>query len=420
MKSLEEAFAYIHDQSTIVTAMAAAEPQAFFGSFHHIIKNRRQLNLFCANPSKAYECFKHSLDDNQNNIYVMFLTDALRGLQEEYTLGYIPQNLSQWSRNIQARGSIDVFWGSCSVPDNRNLVSLGPSCCYEPEILRAARTVILEINPNIPFTSGDTVIPVADVDCFVDSPHPLPQILTSTPGPCEHMIAQHIAALVPHGATLQLGIGSIPNAIGDALQTKKNLGIHTEMINDAIISLFKSGAINGKEKTIWPGKIIGSFAYGSSELYQFLDGNPLIELHPSSIVNAPHCLASNHLMTSINTAIEVDLTGQVCSESIGHREISGVGGASDTHIGAQLSKGGRGIIALTSQTKSNQSKIVFELNPGANISISRNDIDTVVTEFGFTELRGRSVAERARGLISIAHPAHRERLLACAKQAHYL
>ncbi len=201
---------------------------------------------------------------------------------------------------------------------------------------------------------------------------------------------------------------------------KKDLGIHTEMVNDAMMDLYLKGVVTGACKTRWPGKIIASFVYGSEELYRFIDGNPTIELHPSSVVNDPWRIGLNHRQVSINTAVEVDLTGQVCSESVGHRELSGVGGASETHIGAQRSPGGRGIIALHSLTNRGESKIVFELKPGAKVSISRNDIDTVVTEYGVARLKGRSVAERVRAMAAIAHPDFRDDLLALARKEQYL
>ena len=192
------------------------------------------------------------------------------------------------------------------------------------------------------------------------------------------------------------------------------------MINDTVVQLVRSGAITGRHKSLWPERIIGAFIYGSDELYEFSHKNPLLELHPASLVNDPYRIGRNCRMISINTAVEIDLTGQVCSESIGHLELSGVGGATDTHIGAQRSKGGRGIIALRSLTRNHESKITSELKPEAKVSISRNDIDTVITEYGIAELRGRTVAERAKSLIAIAHPDHREILTRDANHYGYL
>jgi acyl-CoA hydrolase len=260
------------------------------------------------------------------------------------------------------------------------------------------------------------------VDHFISNDHDLPTIERPTPSQEDRRIAEYIADLIANGSTIQLGIGGIPNAIGDALKNHRDLGVHTEMINDTIMDLYLKGIVTGRMKSIWPGKIVGSFIYGTKALYEFAHDNPALELHPSSVVNDPYRLGRNYKMVSVNTAVEVDLTGQVCSESVGHAELSGVGGAFETHIGAQRSEGGRGIIALRSTTggPSPQSKIVFELKPGAKVSVSRNDVDTIVTEYGVAQLMGKSVGERVKAMTAIAHPDFREDLLVQAKKVGYL
>jgi acyl-CoA hydrolase len=301
-------------------------------------------------------------------------------------------------------------------------VSLGTGACYEPEILRAARQVVLEVNPNVPVTSGATTIPLSWVDYFVECERPLPVVERLSPDAVDRLIAGQIAELIPDGATIQLGIGGIPNALGQALAQKRDLGVHTEMINDTIMDLSLAGVITGRRKTLWPGKIVGSFVYGTKALYDFVDGNPAVDLQPSSVVNDPYRIGRNSTMISVNTAVEVDLTGQVCSESIGHMELSGVGGAFETHVGAQRSDGGRGIIALraTAGHGAPLSKVVFELKPGAKVSVSRNDVDTIVTEFGVASLAGLSVGQRVKAMVQIAHPDFRSELIAKARAAGYL
>jgi acyl-CoA hydrolase len=277
------------------------------------------------------------------------------------------------------------------------------------------------MNPNIPVTSGATHVPLSWVTHLVASDATLPSLERATPDAVDRRIAAHIAGLVPDGSTIQLGIGGIPNAVGEALRSRRDLGIHTEMINDSMMDLYLAGAVTGRRKTIWPGKIVGSFVYGTRALYDFVHSNPAVELQPASVVNDPVRIGRNYRMVSINTAVEVDITGQVCSESIGHSELSGVGGATDTHVGAQRSEGGRGIVALRASTKDGKgSKIVFELKPGAKVSISRNDVDTVVTEHGIAELAGKTVAERVRALIAVAAPDFREKLLADAREVGYV
>jgi acyl-CoA hydrolase len=316
---------------------------------------------------------------------------------------------------------IDIFWGSCTLPDQNGFVSLGLNAVYESEIIHKAKVVILEMNPQMPFTYGATLFPANKIHYVINQDLPPPAHISPAPGPEEEQIGSYVADLVSHGSTIQLGIGAIPNAIGQSLANHKNLGVHTEMINDAFMELYLSGVITGRQKSIWPRKIVGAFAYGSRALYDFVRENPVVEIHPASVVNDPYRIGRNNKMISLNSAVEVDLTGQVCSESVGHTELSGVGGAADTHIGAQRSSGGRGIIAIGSTMKNgSRSKIVSTLQPGAKVSISRNDVDTIVTEFGVAQLKGKTVPERIREMIRIAHPQFRDVLLKEAKDLAYI
>ena len=451
MKSVEEALGYLTDDALVVTAMAACEPGAFFNNAHriHELHGTRGVQIQCANPREAYPCFAWSggeegADDKAvsgmirmgeegsvgetgiGEIKVMFLTPATRSAQGQDLVHYVPQHLSQWCGNIQrTRGErgVDVFWGSCSLPDERGFVSLGPSAVFEPEILRHARKVVLEINPNLPFCFGAPIIQTKDVDAFVHAPSEILTLQPAVPNRVDERIADFVVDLVPDGATIQLGIGGIPNAVASLLKSKRDLGVHTEMLNDAMVELFELGVITGKEKSHDNGRMTAAFALGSDKLYSFIDRNPIVNFERGSIVNNPYNFGKQTKMTSINTCVEIDITGQVVSESIGHRELSGVGGASETHTGAQLSQGGRGIIAVSSTARVKGelvSKIVFELKPGAKISISRNDIDTVVTEYGVAVLRGQSVAARAKALIGIAHPRFRAELLFEARKNGYI
>ena len=418
--SLEDALSRLKGARRIVTAMAAAEPMALYQALSRGDVALNDATFYCANPTLDYECFHPERSNCPSKFFVMFLTAAVRKFQGHGKLFYIPQHLSQWSRNLLRLGPIDVFWGVCTPPDERGFVSLGPGACYESEIRRKAAITILEVNPELPLTFGDTQVNLDEVDALVWSPRKLPTIERSAPTEQDKTIASYIAELIPDRATIQLGIGGIPNALGSELLAKKDLGVHTEMINDTMMDLFQAGVVTGNYKTIWPEKIVGSFAFGSNELYRFIDKNPFVELHPSSVVNDPYRIGRNYRMFSINTAVEIDITGQVCSESIGHQELSGVGGASETHIGAQRSEGGRGIIAMHSVTGKGQSKINFELQRGAKVSISRNDVDTVVTEFGVASLKGKSVRERATEIINIAHPNFRDELQFQARKYGYL
>lgn len=418
--SPDEAFAFIKDDSFIVTAMAAAEPQIFFSQLHDRIKLVRGVRVQCANPHRAWPCFADESLKEHLELVVMFLTKPVRKLHGRGLVHYVPQHLSQWVTHLRSR-QVDVFWGTCSSPDARGFVTLGTSNCYESEVVRFAKNVILEINPNMPRSFGGTDVHVSEVSCFLQHSGLLPQIEAAPYGMVEKAIAEQIAGLVQDGSTIQLGIGGIPNAVAVALQEKNDLGVHTEMINEAIMDLYLKGVVTGRMKTLWPRKIVGAFALGTERLYNFIDNNPAVELHPASVVNDPYRIGRNFQMISINTAVEVDLTGQVCSESIGHLELSGVGGAFETHIGAQRSPLGRGIVALPSTAKNNSiSKIVTALTPGAKVSISRNDVDTIVTEYGCAKLRGQTVAERVRAMIAIAHPDFRQELTEQALRFGYI
>ena len=418
--TIDQALQHIDSGQRIVAAMAAVEPQLLLSNLHQRVKHLKNVEFHCANPNRDYQCFVDKSLDGRIEIRLMFVTAPIKNEQGR-NVHYIPQHLSRWSDNLKSRGKVDIFWGSCSLPDERGFVSLSLGSCYEPEMIYHADKVILEVNPNLPQTYGATSVSVAQVDYFIESSAPVPTLPSAKFTQIDTTIGERVADLIPDGATLQLGIGAIPNALAAALRSKRNLGIHTELLNDAMMQLYNEGVVTNRCKSIWPGKMVAAFVYGSAELYKFVDKNPMVELQPASVVNDPYRIGRNHCMFSINSAVEVDLTGQVCSESVGHHEISGVGGASDTHTGAQRSKGGRGIIAMRSTTSGEaESKIVFELKPGAKISISRNDVDTLVTEYGVAELRGRSVASRAEAMINIAHPKFREELINKAKSIGYL
>jgi acyl-CoA hydrolase len=411
-----------HQGRRMITAMAAAEPQLLYRHVHKILPARTEpLRIFTANPGKLYPCYAAPELEGKVEFVVMFLTECVRKNQGS-RVQYFPHHLSQWFSAITGDGEpIDVFWGSCSMPDARGFVSLGPGACYEPEAFHKARLRILEINPHLPSTLGSTIVSISSVDYFLHSDAPLPTLARPTMDEKDHIIAGYVADLVKDGSTIQLGIGSIPNAIGKALAVKRDLGVHTEMMNDTMMDLYRQGVITGAHKTRWPRKMIAAFAYGTKELYSFIDKNPVVELHPASVVNDRYRIGLNHQMVSINSAVEVDLTGQVCSESVGHREWSGVGGASDTHIGAQRSAGGQGIIVIKSTAQEDRiSKIVFELKPGAKVSISRNDIDTIITEYGVARLKGKTVSERVKAMIGIAHPNFRDELRSQAKKEFYI
>jgi acyl-CoA hydrolase len=290
-------------------------------------------------------------------------------------------------------------------------MSLSLGLVIEKQLIEAADLVILEINENLPWTLGDTQVHISEVDYVVENHAPLPEMPVVPPTEAEESIGGYIAELIEDGSTLQLGIGGIPNAITPFLMNRKDLGIHTEMFTDGMVDLYNAGVITNRRKTQWKGKMVGAFALGTKKLYDFVDDNLGVEFQQGWITNDPYIVGRNYKMISINTALQVDLMGQVCSQSIGHKHFSGTGGQLDTHRGAQLSPGGRGIIALRSTARNNEiSTIVPILSPGAEVTVPSQDIDTVVTEYGIADLKGLCVRDRAKALINIAHPDFREQL----------
>lgn len=419
--TIESVFNSILDNSKIVTSMAASEPSLFFEKLSAVSRVPQGMSVYCANPQFPYTCFSRADFEGRVELVVMFLTGHVRNLQGHGTVHYMPQHLSRWSQTLLTEKPVDVFWGSCSTPDSRGFVSLGLGAAYEQEIARVANMVVLEVNNQMPVTSGDTILHISQVHHFLKNDHPLSQLKeTDIITPEDLSIGGFVADLVADGSTIQLGIGAIPNAVGRHLRHKKNLGVHTELITDSMKELVECGVITGSKKSLHPSKLIGTFVYGTQALYNFVNGNPQVELYPASYVNDPLIIGRNNKMTSINSAVEIDISGQVVSESVGHRELSGSGGAFDTHTGAQRSAGGRGILALNSKTSKGESKIVFDLKPGAKVTIARNDVDTVVTEFGVALLKNKNTSQRARALISISSPEFRDNLLFQAKKFGYI
>ncbi|MBR6903346.1 MAG: acetyl-CoA hydrolase/transferase family protein, partial [Bacteroidales bacterium] len=306
----------------------------------------------------------------------------------------------------------DVAVFQATPPNEEGYCSLGVSCDYAKAAIRAAKTVIVETNEMMPFTYGDTMIHVSQIDHIIPCSYPLQELILPPPGDVELAIGQHCASLVANGSTLQLGIGAIPDAVLQALTDKKDLGIHSEMFSNGVMELMRKGVINGRRKTLHRGKAVVTFIMGSKELYDFVDQNPDIEFHPVDYVNSPLIIAKNERMISINSCLEVDLQGQVSSETIGMRQYSGIGGQVDFIRGASLAREGKAIIAMPSTAAGGTiSRIKPFLTEGAAVSTSRNDVDYIVTEYGIARLKGRTLQHRAEDLIRIAHPDFRPALV---------
>ena len=313
---------------------------------------------------------------------------------------------------------LDVALIHVSPPDEHGFCSFGVEVGITKPAAESARIVIAEVNDKMPRALGDSFIHVSKIDYFVPVSYYLPELPQGSPGEVQMRIAEHIAEMIPDGATLQLGIGGIPDAVLLYLRDKKDLGIHTEMFSDGVVELVEAGVITNERKTIHRGKIIVGFVLGTQRLYDFIDNNAMVEFHPTDYVNDPFIIAQNDNMVAINSAIEVDLTGQVCADSIGTKFYSGVGGQVDFIRGAARSKGGKPIIALPSTAKNGTiSRIVPTLKVGAGVTTTRNDVHYVVTEYGVAYLHGKTIRQRVNALINIAHPNFRDEL---RKEAHKL
>ncbi len=321
---------------------------------------------------------------------------------------------------------LDVALVHLSPPDENGFCTLGTEAGLTKSAAESARLIIAEVNQRMPRMKGDTLIHVNDIDWIVEADYLVAEAHNKVSGDQEVIdnIGKHIASLIPDGATLQLGIGGIPNAVLHYLKDKKDLGIHSELFSDGLIELVESGVVNGSKKSIHPGKIIAGFIIGSHKLYEWVNHNDMIELYKTEYVNDPFVIAKNDNMVAINSAMEVDFTGQVCADSIGTYLFSGIGGQLDFIYGASRSKGGLPIIALpsTATMKNGEkiSKIVPTLKPGAGITVTRNHVHYIATEYGIVDLYGKPIRERTELLISIAHPEFRDELRAQAQKLKYV
>ncbi|MDU1348099.1 acetyl-CoA hydrolase/transferase family protein [Clostridium butanoliproducens] len=356
------------------------------------VKKEKEFN-FKHNSLFAGPSTRNAIADGRADFTPCFFSEIPKLFREEYL-------------------KVNVAIIQISIPDEHGFCSFGVSNDYTKPAAECADIVIAEINPNMPRTLGDSFIHVRDIDYIVEVNYPLMEMKPSEIGKVEKAIGKNCAELIEDGSTLQLGIGSIPDAVLLFLKDKKDLGIHSEMISDGVLELVESGVINNKKKTLHKDKMVASFFMGTKKFYNFIDNNPMIEMHPVDYVNDPYIIGKNDNMVSINSCIQIDLMGQVAAESMGLKQFSGVGGQVDFVRGANISSGGKSIIAMPSTAaKGTISRIVTFLEEGTAVTTSRNDVHYVVTEYGIAGLKGKSLKERARALINIAHPNFRAQLI---------
>jgi len=347
-----------------------------------------------------------------------FVGSNMREAVNQGRVDYVPVHLHEMARMFK-RGVVplDHAMVILSPPDEHGFCSFGIEVGVTKPAALSAKHIIAEVNRQMPRTLGDSFIHVSKIDAFVEVDRDLDEFRPEPPTEVEKSIGRNVASLIQDEACLQLGLGSIPNAVLDYLDDRKDLGVHTEMFTEALPHLVEKGIVTGEKKNFHPGKVVAGFIMGTRDVYDFAHDNALVEFHPTDYVNHPVNIARNDNMVAVNSAIQVDLTGQVCSDSIGETIYSGFGGQADFMRGAAMSKGGLPIIALPSTTSNGVlSRITPNLDHGAGVVITRADLHVVVTEYGVAHMLGRNVRQRAEALINVAHPDFRESLLAAAHQ----
>ncbi len=423
--AIDEAVAHIQSGNDVIVAQCASEPQCCMSRFHIVADRVEDVRVFSVLTLKPYDFYMKPEMRGRFELASWFHAPGSREALKARTgtVTYVPNMLHRAATDrIHARRP-DIFFGTCTPPDKHGFVSLSLGITYEKDIMDHARLVVLEVNPRLPRTFGDTQVHVSEVDFFVEHDQEVPALPAPVPSATDLAIGAHIAELVEDGSTLQLGIGGIPNAAALALKGKKDLGVHTEMLVDSMMELYEMGVITNARKALKPGKFVTTFAMGSRKFYDWLDDNVAVEFQRGHWVNNPAVVAQNSRMVSINTCISVDFTGQVASESIGPSQYSGTGGQSDTAQGAVAGFDGLGksIIACVSTAKGGTvSTITPTLPEGSAVTLHRAHVDHVVTEHGVARLRGRTVRERTRELIAVAHPDFRAELAEQARRLGYL
>ena len=417
----EKAVELIKSGNRIIIGSGCAEPQVLVKALNSLAPKLRNVEIISLLTTgiadythKQYQgIFRH------NAFFVGTNTrDAVNDGRADFTpifLSEIPKLFKNGTL------SVDVALIQVSPPDEHGFCSFGISVDIIKPAAENAKIVIAEVNDQMPRVFGDSFIHVRKLTAVVESSEPILTLLKGESSEVHRKIGSHIADLIEDGSTLQMGIGGIPDAVLSFLGNKKDLGIHTEMFSDGIIELVEKSVINNEKKTLHPGKIISSFLMGSKNLYDFVDNNPIVELHPSDYTNDPFIITQNNKMVAINSAIQIDITGQVCADTIGTKQFSGIGGQVDFIRGAARSEGGKPIIALPSTAKNGKiSRIVQRFDTGTAVVTSRGDVHWVVTEYGAANLHGKSLRERAKALISIAHPDFRDLLKKEAMERKYL
>src|SRR5450830_113632 len=413
--SAEEALSFVKDGDSIIVPTGVGEPPALLTA---LSEHRRRFHDVKISQILAVK--KYGYFDPETTAHVrheaFFFGAASRAGGQAGIIDFIPSYFSEMPMLIE-RGYIrsDVVLSIASPMDEDGYFSLSLAADYTMAAIAKARAIVLEVNPNVPYCFGDCRIHVSQVAAITDSTDAVTEVGLPKIGPVQQAIGKYVADMIEDGSTLQIGYGGIPDAVVMQLTHKRDLGIHTEMLGDGILSLVECGAVNNSRKTLLPGRMVATFALGSKKLYDFMHHNPMVEMHPSNFTNDPYNAGLNDKLVSINASLQVDLLGQCGSESIAHLPYSGTGGQVDFVRAANRSKGGQSFIVLPSTAKDGSiSRIVPTLTPGTHATTSKNDVNYVVTEYGVAQLRGKSARQRAQALIAIAHPDFRAELRSAA------
>ncbi|MFT5723233.1 MAG: 4-hydroxybutyrate CoA-transferase [Bacteroidia bacterium] len=408
--SAQEAVKHIKSGDNVFIHSAAAIPQFLVNAMTDRHAELKSVNIYQMHTEGEAPYCHPSMEDSFT-LKSFFVSSNTRDAIQNGKGSYIPVFLSE-APSLFRKGiiPIDVALITVSPPDQHGYCSLGTSIDISLAASKSAKLIIAQVDHHMPRTHGDGLIHISEINIQVEMDEILPEVVYGNPTQEHQAIGKYIADLVEDGSTLQMGIGAIPNAVLTQLGGHKNLGIHSEMFSDGVLKLIESGVFNGAKKKKHPGMIVASFVVGTRRLYDFIDDNPMVQMLDFEYVNNSDVIRLNPKVVAINSAIEIDLTGQVCADSIGNKIYSGVGGQMDFIRGASLPEGGKPIIALTSTTKNGESKIVPFLKQGAGVVTTRAHVHYVITEYGVAYLHGKTIEERAKLLINIAHPMHREQL----------
>lgn len=409
--SAADAVQLVRSGDQIIVPTGIAEPPALLTALSEQRRQWRDVKVSQILAVQPYGYIDRETAEHVRHVAFFFGGATRQGGQEGW-IDYTPNHFSEIPRLIASgRIASDVVFSLAAPMDDEGYFALSLGADYTMAAVAKARAVVLEVNPNVPQAHGACRVHVSQVAAWIESEAPIKEVGLPTIGPVQQAIGQFVAERIEDGSTLQIGYGGIPDAVVMQLTGKRDLGIHTEMIGDGILSLIECGAVTNRRKNMHPGKMLATFALGSKKLYDFMHRNPALEMHPADVTNDPALAGLNDQLVTINATLQIDLLGQCGSESLGDLPYSGTGGQSDFVRAANRSKGGQSFIVLPSTAKSDTlSRIVPVLSPGTHVSTSKNDVDRVVTEYGVAELRGRSAQQRAAALIAIAHPNFRAEL----------